>query len=112
MLKANCTYEYICRELKISTKTISAISQEKDLNHRRGRPPKITAEVLEYIEMHSLANALLTDQDIADLVQEKFGFRLPSGNREQKEETCFYISMSGDCTAAHCAADGCPFRVC
>ena len=75
MLDMGCTYTYIQENLHVSSKTIAAIRSGKNATGGRGKPPIVTEEVLSYIEVKSLANALLTDEQIADLVEEKFGIR-------------------------------------
>ena len=42
------------------------------LNHKRGRKPLITHEIENLIEIVSLQDGSLTDQKVADMVNEKF----------------------------------------
>ena len=42
------------------------------MTHQRGRPSAIAPDIIDYIEMLSLANAKLTDGEIAALVNQKF----------------------------------------
>ena len=76
MLDMGCTYAYIEENLHVSSKTIAAIRSGKHATRGRGRPPIVTGEILSYIEVNSLANALLTDRQMADLLEEKFGIRV------------------------------------
>ena len=72
MLEAGLFYEKLQHLLSISPKRIAIIKKGLSIDHRMGRPPKITQPMLDYTEMLSLTNARLTDRHITSLVNEKF----------------------------------------
>ena len=72
MLEPGLSYERIQHLLSISPKRIATIKKGLSIDHRMGRPPKITQPMLDYTEMLSLTNARLTDRHITSLVNEKF----------------------------------------
>ena len=72
MLLSGCSYQQIISTLHISSKRIAAIKKGRASNHSIGRPKVLTENMKSYIELLSLTNALYSDQEITDLVNQKF----------------------------------------
>lgn len=75
MLERGFSYAQIKEKLHMSDKTIAKIARGGSYE-RAGRPKKLGKEQVDFIEMNSEANACLSDQQVADLVAERFGIQV------------------------------------
>ena len=71
-ITAGWSYRKISEELHVSSKTISRVVSGDTFNHQRGRPHSLTQEMIDYIELNSLANATLTDGELTAMLNKKF----------------------------------------
>ena len=74
LLAKGCPVREVCRILKISSKTVSSIRKNEYHPQKCGHPPVITHEHISFIEVNSLADARLTDGEIAEMTQKKVSY--------------------------------------
>ena len=71
MLDKKVPWAQIKSRLKMSEKSIAKVSRGEHLG-KAGRPKKLSAEHVAFVEVNSETNACLTDQQLANMVQETF----------------------------------------
>lgn len=71
MLNKKVPWAQIKSRLNMSEKSIAKVSRGEHLG-KAGRPKKLSAEHVAFVEMNSEANACLTDQQLANMVRETF----------------------------------------
>ena len=62
----------VCRVLKMSSKTVSAISKGSYNPGKCGRPGSLSKEHIAFIEANSMMNARLTDSEITEMTNKHF----------------------------------------
>ena len=75
-LEDGWSYRAIADDLSVSFTRISSIASKKDPPHQRGRPPKCTDEIRKFIETNTQLNARLTNEKMAQMIQQQFGTKL------------------------------------
>ena len=75
LLAKGCSVREVCRILKISSKTVSSIRTNEYHPKKCGHPQIITDEHISFIEVNSIADARLTDGEIAEMTQKSLIFR-------------------------------------
>ena len=68
----NWGIERIWRYTGAGKDSIAAIRDGQPLNHRMGRPRKMTPEMISFVETNFLADATIDDGEMARMVEEKF----------------------------------------
>ena len=71
-LEAGETYRQIAKELHVGQTTISQIASCKEMNHTIGRPKCLRPEIVEFIELHSLADARISDEQMREMIVDRF----------------------------------------
>lgn len=72
MFQQGKTYGEIQTILKVGTHRIYDVIHGNEINHKKGRKPKITQEVLDYIDMQTMANSNISNFNMMKMVKEKF----------------------------------------
>ena len=90
-LDKGMTYSEISNMLHISSKIIASIAYGRTLNHQLGRPSKFPPEMIDYIEVNSLANAMLTDGELTAMLNEKFDICLNRTTVARKRKELGFI---------------------
>ena len=75
-LEDGWSYRAIADDLSVSFSRITSVASNQDLQHRRGRPPKYTEEIRKFIETNTQLNARLTNEKMAQMVEQQFGTKL------------------------------------
>ena len=66
------TITNIRKTFHVSHKRVRSIADGISMSHKHGRPESLSPDMIDYIEMLSLTNAMLSDGEIAARVNEKF----------------------------------------
>ena len=91
MLSDGMTYNEIQDILHISPKRISAIKSGREISHKRGRPTLLTDEMVDFIEANSFLNACLTDNEITNMLNERFGSAFSTRTVARKRKALGFI---------------------
>ena len=70
-----CSYEYIASHLGVGNGRISDAINGRQMHHQRGRPC-YSDEVVTFIESNTLLNARITDSQMCDMVNQRFGITM------------------------------------
>lgn len=76
LLERGFTYVEIQDLLHVSPRRISAVSRGEFQNHQRGRPVIYGKGIIDFIEVNTLLNAKLTDAQMMEMVNERFGVKM------------------------------------
>ena len=97
MLAAHMSYSDISQALKMSTRTISAISRgERGYSDAKvGRPAKLTREMKMFINVNWLADARITDATMTCMVNDHF--RTQVDRNQQIFDRTHLADIDGPC---------------
>ena len=70
-----CSYEYIASHLGVGNGRIRDAISGGQMDHQRGRPG-YSEDIVAFIESNTLLNARLTDSQMCDMVNSRFGIRM------------------------------------
>ena len=70
------SYRYIQMTLRVGQHRISDVIHRRTMNHKRGRKPKISQEILEFVDMNTLANAKISNAQMQGMIKEKYSMDL------------------------------------
>ena len=74
LLAKGWSFNDISKFLKMSSKTVAKVSKGlAPATRPPGRPKTLTSEHIRFIEVNSLANARLTDEEVAEMTRSRFG---------------------------------------
>ena len=84
------TITNIRKTFHVSHKRVRSIADGISMSHKHGRPESLSPDMIDYIEMLSLTNAMLSDGEIAARVNEKFDVNI-SRITVMRKKTWFHI---------------------
>ena len=70
------SYRYIQRTLGVGQHRISDVIHGRTMNHNRGRNPKISQEILNFVDMNTLADAKISNTQMQGMIKEKYSVDL------------------------------------
>ena len=77
LLAKGWSFNDISKFLRMSSKTVAKVAKGLTPATRSpGRPSTLTSEHIRFIEVNSLANARLTDEELAEMTRSRFGISL------------------------------------
>ena len=66
------SYNYIQNILGVGAHRISDVLHRKTMNHKKGRKPKISPEILEFVDIHTQMDSRISNSQMQMMIKEKY----------------------------------------